>query len=320
LPLGKFNAILTTYFTLSSSYSTIFCLNLKLLRKNYNLWGPSARTCIALMNAENIRGHKRALTSAAYQFPNDFDKFGELHAGLVSHQLVTVRPTIESREVVTAEFASEHVLSFVSRAYARHDHAMRQRFYNMISGHAWYGAAVGHIFKRCILLWLRHPPARDRLPCVPAGGSSPALEIPACWYSMQFFSKEGDLKDVGEHDLPKCLVPVSQSFPTVDAIVVTGTSIITVQITVTSAHDTKDSGFQKVYDNLPSTVLNLRRRCHVFVTDTEDKAEFLRQQQLTLPTNMTIDVYSTFVNVDQLNLITTDRRMEELEDDIVSSY
>jgi hypothetical protein len=282
-----------------------------------------------LTNAVDIRMHKQALTYAAYRFPRDFDQLGKLHAGLASDPLVTVRPTIKSRQDVTAKFASEHVLSFVSRAYAQRDHAVRQSFYRMISGHAWYGAAVGHIFKRCILLWFRHPPARDRLPCVPAGGSSPSLEIPACRDNMQFFFKEGDLKDVDEpntledhvqHNLPKCLVPVSKTFPTLGAIVITGTSVITLQITVASAHDAEDAELQKVYDNLPSTVLNSRRRCHVFVTDTKDKARSLRLQQLTMPTNMDIHVYATFVNVDQLDLITTDRRMDELEDDIVSSY
>jgi hypothetical protein len=258
------------------------------------------------------------VTSAAHWFTKNFDQSEELHAALALHRLIVVQPTIDCRQEVTAKFASEYLLTFVSRAYARHDHAVRQRFYKAMSGHAWYGAAVSHMFKTSVFLWFRH--ARNRLPCVPVVDSLPGLEIRACRDNMQFFSNEGDLKDVDEHDLPRCLVPVSQTFPTLDAIVITGGCVITVQFTVAHAHDARSVEFQKVYNNLPHTVLNGRRRCHVFVTDTEGKAASLREQQPTIPTNLGISVYSTFVSVNQLDLIVTEKRLDELENAMVSSY
>lgn len=223
------------------------------------------------------------MTSSAYSFTKNFGQFDVLDAALMSHRLIVVRPKRESRQDITVEFASERLLAFISRAYAQHDSAVRRGFYNAMSGHAWFSASAGYILKSSVLLRLRHPPARDYFPCVPAENGSPLLKIPACRDKMEFFTKADDLKNVDQHNLPKCLVPVSQTFPTLDAIVITTNFIITMQMSFFSAHDAKDIGFQRVYDNLPSTVRTGRTR-------------------------------------GQLDSVITTRRMEELENAIVSSY
>lgn len=64
---------------------------------------------------------------------------------------------------------------------------------------------------------------------------------------MVFFSKAEELENVVEHESLKCLVPVSQDFPTVDAIFLTKNFIITVQITISSTHNANSIGFEKVY-------------------------------------------------------------------------
>jgi hypothetical protein len=298
----------------------IYHLDINLLRKNYKQWGPSARTCIMLSNPFEIQAYRFDLTSTANWFAKNFDQFDSLYVALMSHQLVVVRPTTESRQMVTGEFASERLLAFISRAYARRDSAARRCFYKAMSGHAWFSASARHILKSSVLLWLRHPPARARayLRCVPAVDGSPRLVIPACKDKMEFFTKAEDLKLVDQRNLPQCLVFVSQAFPTLDAIVITTNSIITVQVTIDSAQDANESEFQKVYSNLPSSIRIGRTRCNVFVTDSEDKAKSLREQQLTIPTD--IHVYSASVDIGQLDSIVTDRHMEELENAIVSSY
>jgi hypothetical protein len=108
---------------------------------------------------------------------------------------------------------------------------MRLSFYKAMSRDAWFSASAGNIFKTGVLLWLRHPPAKGFLLCVPASDGSTPLEIPACRHNMKFFSKPTDLKDVDEQNLPKCLVPVHQIFPTLEAIVLTNLFVITIQMT-----------------------------------------------------------------------------------------
>ncbi|KAH9064626.1 hypothetical protein EDB87DRAFT_1598434 [Lactarius vividus] len=306
-PLNELNAL-----------GTILDLDLKSLRDNYDLWGPSARICISLVDPNRVGDHILAVASAAYLFTNNVKQFDGLNAALVSHRLFAVRPTKDSRQKVTAEFASRHLLGFVSRAYAERDRAMRLSFYKQISGHAWFSTSAGRIFEAHVLIWSRYASAEDCLPCTRAVEASPLLTIPSCGKNMEFFSKADDLKNmVDEHERRKCLVPVSATFPTLDAIFITHEFVITVQMTIASEHDAKKIGFEKVYKNLPSSVLAKRQKCHVFLTDTEDKANLLRRQMLTeIPKKLAIHVYSSFVSIEELDPMLTQERVVKLEDDI----
>jgi hypothetical protein len=262
-----------------------------------------------------LEDHKQALISAAYWFTKNANQHDELEVAQLSHQLIIVRPTIKSRQRATADFASQFLLTFISRGYARQDSATRRGFYKAMSGHSWFGASAGYILESSVLLWLRHPSTEDSLVCTPAIGTT-TIEIPACRDRMEYFAKEKYLKNVDQLNLPKCLVLVSPAFPTLDAIVVTANFIITVQVTVSSQHSVKIGGFKKVYENLPAAVKNNRTKCHVFVTDSEDNAKSLRKKR---PVPRDISVYSTCVNIDQLDPIVTSSRMDELEDAIVRS-
>ncbi|KAH9011684.1 hypothetical protein EDB84DRAFT_1647058 [Lactarius hengduanensis] len=310
-PLNELNAL-----------GTILDLNLKSLCDNYDLWGPSARVCISLMDPDRVGDHILVVASAAYQFINNIKQFDRLNAALLSHRLFAVQPTKDSRQDVTAEFASRHLLGFVSHAYAKHDHAMRLSFYQQISGHMWFSTSADHIFEMHVLIWSRYALAGDCLSCTRAMEASPLLSIPACGKNMEFFSKAEDLKNmVDEHEHQKCLVPVSatfpKTFPTLDAIVITHKFVITVQMSVASGGDADNIGFEKVHDYLPLKVLATRQWCHVFLTDTGDKANLLRRQTLTeIPEKMVIHAYSAFVNIEELDSILTKERVEELIDDM----
>jgi len=270
--------------------------------------------------------HRVAVTFAADQFTKNVKQFDNLNTVLVSHRLFAVRPTKKSRQDVTVKFASGYLLGFVSRAYAERDRAVRQSFYKEISGHAWFATSAGRIFETHILLWFRYASAEDHLSCTPAVETSPLLHIPVCGKNMEFFSKAedlkaDDLKNVAEHERAKCLVPVSQTFPTLDAIVITHSLVITVQMTLGSKHDAKNIGFEKVYKYLSSKFLAKRQWCHVFLTDTEDKANSLRSQNRTeIPEKMSIHVYSAFVNMDELDSMLTKERVEKLDNDMVGRY
>jgi len=78
--------------------------------------------------------------------------------------------------------------------------------------------------------------------------------------------------------------------------------------------------FKNVYDNLPLSVQAGRRKCHVFVTDEENKAsDLLEKKSSKLPSD--IGLYSAFRGVDQLDSyspIFTTERVGDLIDDMVS--
>jgi hypothetical protein len=300
-----------------NSLRTILNFNVKTLQDNYNLWGASARTCIALTDPLQVKDYQQSVASAADKFTQN-SQFKTPDVVFVSHRLFTVRPG-ETRQEITATFATNNILGLVSRAYAEQEYAVRQSFYSAVSGHTWFGASAGHIFETHVLLWFRHAQADLHLPCTPTVDPSPHLEIPVCGKNMEFFSKIEDLKNVDKHESRKCLVPVAQNFPTLDFIVLTDEFVITVQVTVASTHDAKSIGFKKVYGHLPAELLATRERCHVFLTDSAAKADLLRGQELPdLPKR--IRVYSAFFNMGQWESIITSERVKELDEDMVRYY
>lgn len=217
----------------------------------------------------------------------------------------------------TLKIPTRHLHGFVSRAYANRDCAARHTLYQAMSKNPCFASSAGYLLETCVLLWLRHSPAQDYLSCVPATGhGSPELRIPACGEKMQFIREVGDLKCTNENERPMCLVPVSKTFPTCDAIILTNEFVITVQITVASTHHTNDIGCEKVHGSIPKGFSDTRTRCHVFVTDTKDKATSLRSQYTTTTKN--IQFYFIFINVNMFNSILTSERVDALEKDKVS--
>lgn len=306
-------------FTLDelSALGIILHLDLKCLHDNFRLWGPIARTCIDLADPRHLAHHNETVASAARDLTKKIDQFADLDSLMVSHQLISVRPDLRngSRQNVTVDFATKHLLGFVSRAYAAQDRATRLSFYKMIRGHSWFGTSAGHFFETHVLLWIRHAPTQDSLPCTSAKAGSPSLHIPACGKHMQFFSNINELK-VDENESRTCWVPASEKFPTWDAIILTDKFIITVQMTLASRHDAKKFEFERAYNSLPSEFVETRHWCHVFLTDKEDKADSLRCQTLTeIPRKMTIHVYSALINIEESNSLLTAERVEKLDDD-----
>ena len=279
------------------------------------------------MDEARVVAYEWSVEVAADKFTRDIDQFADVDEMTSSrwHQLIVAWPT-ETKLTANPAFASNHILGFVSLAYAKRDLATRQRFYKAISRHTWFGAAsASHIFGSGVLLWFRYSPVGELLSCNPTEEFIPwylasVLEIPACGENMKFISKAEDLRHVAEYDLPVCLVPVSQTFPTADAIVLTWRFIITVQMTVASRHDTSRIGFQTIHDGLPSAFLEARTWYHVFLTDTEDKAKSLRKQQVDPVGTKAIHVYTAFIDIDKLDSIRTFARADTLRKDIVSRY
>ena len=131
---------------------------------------------------------------------------------------------------------------------------------------------------------------------------------------MKFFAKVDELKKVDKDERLKCLIPVAQNFPTMDAIFLPEKFIITVQMTVSSNHDAKSIGFEKVYQKFHADVRATRQWCHVFLTDSEDKAAILRKQTLTeLLKKCKIAVYSAVMDIAERDSVLTPQRVKELD-------
>jgi hypothetical protein len=115
------------------------------------------------------------------------------------------------------------------------------------------------------------------------------------------------------------LVPVSQTFPGLDVIIITNESVITVQMTVARGHDAKTIGFKKVYESFtPEFLSRGRERYHVFLTDTKVKANLAKSlreqsvvdQQLTM---MDIQLCSAYIEFGDLDSIISGELVDELE-------
>ena len=269
------------------------------MKKNYTLWGPSARTCLELTKIpaqETV--YSRTVQHAADSFTSNSKQFRhtlDLDATVVPHRLFIAVP-IQNGDDANVRFATDHVAQIVTRAYAKYDNAARVRFYNAISGHMWFAASAGYLLENYVLLWLSDAPAGSTLFCSPRHPRrSHRLEIPVC-VQQKYFHSVDYLKQANNFQLPICLIPISRVFPTVDVIVLTNHHVITIQVTVSSRHNANQRGFDDIFAKIPRRFQRVRTRCHVFMTDAEDKAKSLRSQvRDTIPED--VHIYSAVVTI-----------------------
>ena len=130
-----------------------------------------------------------------------------------------------------------------------------------------------------------------------------------------FFYKPEELKDIGEPGKPICLVPTSQIFPTLSAVVLTSDAVITVEITIAFKHVTKAQEFDLIYRNLPPDLLKNRpKRYHVVITDEDINPYSWQEQNQTQIPDGTL-VYCTVINVGNRawTLPVTEEHVEALE-------
>lgn len=88
----------------------------------------------------------------------------------------------------------------------------------------------------------------------------------------------------------------------VDAIVCSGTCIITIQVTMSETHPLNPRVFKLIKASLPKRFRKRRRWCHVFITDEEEKAKRLQTKSYQGLENIGffISIYSSVLNVQAL--------------------
>ena len=285
---------------LISSHSNLLGLNNEIMCTSYKQWGPSARNCVRFArDPKEISHHAEDVSQAVSKLTKnaiDLTSFND-HSTL---RVFVIRPSPDSRRLRTMEFGTNHLREIVVLAYAQQEYVVRYKFYKTIRGNPWFSGPVGELYKIHILLWFLHTRADETLLCTGAEASFPELQLPSCPTDPKFFLKPEELAKISEPDQPKCLIPTSRNFPTLDAIVLTSDSIITVQITISSKHDATGKGFGLIYNNLPHDMKQKRpNRYHLYITDEETNAKSLQEQNWTdIPTETR--VYSTVIGVEHL--------------------
>lgn len=202
------------------------------------------------------------------------------------HKLFAISPEgkdEEGRGILVADIATDQINAIVSFAVANATAQERTNFYNTMSKEPRLSVSLGKIFERFVLTWLTSDD-EAQLPCTSVDTHSPRLTISACeWKDTQkTCGSLDDLRNLNttEKTLPFCFLPSAS----VDAIIFTDHSIITIQITNAQSHDTTETVFRDIKTKLPKNPkrdAKPRTWCHVFITDHEQKARALRRQPLT---------------------------------------
>ena len=306
---------------LSSLCSNLLGLNTEILRDSYASWGPSTRDCLRFAkNPKAIGRHEQDVFRTASELTKDASHFTGFQLPSATHRIFVLRPSPDSREIACVEFGTNRLRNIVARAYAQQDNAVRYSFYRTIREHSWFASPAHQMVEIHLLLWFWHCHHNySYIRCPGATEDSPRLKIPPCPENLKFFYKAEELKDISEPGKPICLVPTSRSFPTLSAVVLTSSDVITIQITFALRHDTNEPEFDLIYRNLPPDLLARRPgRYHVFITDKEIIAKSLREQNQTQVPNETL-VYSAAFSIESSALV-TEERVHALEKARVSMY
>jgi hypothetical protein len=268
----------------------VLSLDIENLRRSYENWGPSARTCVSLSRDPiGEDAHEGVVTEAARCFfdPDPIKvKFDPVNN---PHVLFSIRPKSrdeEGRRTPIADVATDRIQKILSYAAAAAQAQERINFYHMISTQPMFKTFTGQMFKRFVLSWLACRSDVDPLYCSPALPDSPVIEIPACGKERTtIFGSQTALKKTEVDGLkhPLCLLPTSQALTAVDAIIFTKEFIITVQVTIASEHSAKNEGFVAIEEAIPSCIQRNRKWCHVFITDNATKAKIFAKSGFERP-------------------------------------
>ncbi|KAH9003516.1 hypothetical protein EDB86DRAFT_2373479 [Lactarius hatsudake] len=277
------------------------------IRRLYEQWGPSVRTCVRLsLNPGDEILHEENIEHAAVEFVKTAPKTVWFDAMRVSHLLLSIRPsdkTMVGRMIRDPDMATDRIKTMISYAAAASEAEDRDKFFHTITKYSWmdyppdFRAAGVQIFKIFVLSWLSAGPNMVPLDCCPAVPGPPDLQIPACGKKQTtYFSSLTALKEVEVDNLPLCLLPTPQTPIAVDAIIFTDKFIITIQVTIHYKHSVKGCDLAYITESIPPGVRKDRDWCHVFVTNNDNRAYSLRRHTLGgLPEN--IRVFSTVFDV-----------------------
>jgi hypothetical protein len=216
------------------------------------------------------------------------------------------------RMITTAKIVTPYICKLISYEVAIAPVHEQIKIFRTLSMQPTLRSVVDTLFGRFVLCWLAS--GLGSLHSTPARSSN-GLEIPACTKEGQtvLFKRKTALKNMEVKHFPLCFLPGSQTFPTIDAIILTTKCLITVQVTMSNEHSANTIGFDEIREsgirNRTATARTKPRCwCHVFVTDEESKAKSLREQTFSnLPEDIYIysavfDIGQSDINIEKMRL------------------
>ncbi len=263
--------------------------------------------------------YEEAIKNAARRFVRNYYTIEESFD--VISILFSIQPkakTVGERRIQIVDMATDQIRTIISYAAADAHTQERIKFYHTISKQPGFKASAGTMFKRFFLSWLTSNPHLNVEPlhCSPAIACQSDLQIPVCGEEQtNIFSSLTALRNINVDKLPLCLLPASQNFTAIDAIIFTNQLIITVQVTISKKHNVKKGGLTNIERSISPEIRKDRKWCHAFITDNEGKTVSLCHQTLNnLPQNTCI--YSGVFDVSQSGI--THEHMKALDKSKVS--
>ena len=157
----------------------------------FNKWGPSARTCLALVSGtmtENLLESKVNL--AAKKFAEDPVALTTMETDLEnnSHLLFTTFPVDHNRDISTLRVATQHLHHIIKNAVSNIDAARQISFYFRASGDPYFRGAFGYVFEKLFYVWLSSNSGNELLctPALPSGSAkSRSTDLDPEWFCIQ---------------------------------------------------------------------------------------------------------------------------------------
>ena len=250
----------------------------------YKKWGHSTCICLQLTCGHTEdHSHEVSVTCTAEQFINlapILNTDVNITRLRVPHILFMMEPegdTEDLRRILIGDIATDHIRDIILCASTEAKANKQIEFYFTISKQPGFKTSAGKMFKELVLSWL-YTHSNCSIPSIAAQSTSSRLKIPACRENNTlFFDSETAVENSikAKSARPLMLIPTSLAFPTVNAIILTKTCIITVQITLSANHSASNTGFDLIDNHLPSTTKKSKKWQHVFITDNLNKAASL---------------------------------------------
>ena len=180
------------------------------------------------------------------------------------------------------QVASNHIDDLILNAFIKAETAEQIAFFSSLHTHPWFKAPASRILKVLILAWLSAHPVTTPIRCTATLGEALTLKIPACHKDRAFsLTALTPLGDINKHLSlsPFCFLPTSHTFlgPTqaIDAFVVYNKHLITVKVCTCSEVYADLETFRTIWQNLPHTIRQTHKWCHIFVTSIHRTAKQL---------------------------------------------
>jgi len=185
----------------------------------------------------------------------------------------------------------------VLRAIAEATATAQVEIFQQLDCHSSTRGSSGQLYEKFVHARLTARPSLVPLQCTPSEGNL-ALTIPVCENVLSFGGVTG-LRFANEEEIPFYWRPSKSNFPSLDSIICTDNAILILQATRLrrGRHSVLREGVDTVLKSFPKGFVAAREVYFIFVTDSDDKAKRLREQELPELEALALKVFSCVFRV-----------------------